>query len=119
MTEHLLNCPRCGQRILWADGEPSPDLVKGAAGQVVGCGRCETHASAARVRPEDAKPKPPAWMPEQEQSILGKPPGAPDPRPFREKIASEGKAVVDLFSQGLDVVEKAAKFWDTLKGKRT
>ena len=94
-------CPRCGEAILWCDGQPSPEVVV-TDGRIIGCSRC----MGARRRDRPA-PAPVPLTPPQVNH-----------RPVREIFASEAPKVVELVGQGLDLIEAGARFWDRLKPRR-
>lgn len=104
-------CPRCGGRLLWCDGLPSPDVTyvrEGDGQRIVGCANC----MGARALGSVASSRP-------AKTVLGTPvTTTPDPRPLREILATEGGKVVSFLSDGLDVIDGVAKLWDRLKPRR-
>lgn len=94
------SCPRCGGRIIWCDGLPSPELSI-VNDRIVGCGAC-----FARQRPRPAPAPAPTSPPRA---------AAPaDTRTVREKLTEEGGKVVDILYAGLDVADKVGDLWKKL-----
>jgi len=97
-------CPACGGVILWLDRQSSPDLVY-VGHQLVGCARCQ-----GKTRAPAAPPPRPA------RSILGTEP-THDPRTVREIVAQDMPKVIEFISDGAEVIQKAADFWQKIKPK--
>ena len=92
--DFVRTCPRCGGRIIWCDGLPSPELSI-VDGRVAGCGACFARQKP-RVVPTPQAPRP-----------------APstDTRSVRQKLTEEGGRVVDILYSGLDVADKVSDLW--------
>lgn len=98
----IRSCPRCGGRILWCDGLPSPELSI-VDGRVAGCGAC-----FVRIR-QKATTAPAPSRPSTASTT--------DTRTVREKLTQEGKVVVDILYAGLDVADGIRNLWRKINGK--
>lgn len=106
-TTFVRACPKCGQTILWCDGEPAPTLVL-AGGKIIGCARCHRFVGPRLTAPKPAPTR----------AATPAPPPMANPQEVKAKLASEGAKVVSILSDGYDLLTKAADFYDRLKGKR-
>jgi hypothetical protein len=81
---------------------------EGQGQRIVGCANCMGGRPVGAVA--SSRPA---------KTVMGTPvTSTPDPRPIREILATEGGKVVSLLSDGLDIIDGAAKLWDRLKPRR-